>query len=243
MRAVALLGCNESRVSHIADSGTPLRIHNVSSAGRMPTKNTARHPKYRDTGPATNAAAANPNAHELCTIEIALARNSVGQLSATSVAPVFHSPPIPSPSTKRAAASIAMLVESPDANEHTEYVRMLAINARLRPMRSARKPNNTPPMPEASNVSVPSNPETVLLIPRSRINSASTSAYNMASKASSAHPRAAASRVRRCPGVACRMSWIGPIDMGVRERETEIRSADCTQAGGKRYLRSFQLQQ
>src|SRR5229473_6087723 len=120
MRAVALLGCNESRVSHIADSGTPLRIHNVSSAGRMPTKNTARHPKYRDTGPATNAAPAKPIAHELCTIEIALARNSVGQLSATSVAPVFHSPPIPNPRTNRATANMAILVARPDAKEQTE---------------------------------------------------------------------------------------------------------------------------
>ena len=35
----------------------------------------------------------------------------------------------------------------------------------------------------------------------------------MASKASSAQPNAAASSVRRCPGVACRMSWMGPIAM------------------------------
>src|SRR5271163_323883 len=108
------------RPAHIADSGTPRRIHNVSNAGRIPTKKTARHPKYRATGPATNAAAAKPRAHELCTKEIALARNSAGQLSATSVAPVFHSPPIPRPKTKRATASIAILVASPDANEHTE---------------------------------------------------------------------------------------------------------------------------
>src|SRR5712671_7072576 len=118
-------GVFHSRPSHISDSGTPRRIHNVSSAGRIPRKNTARHPKYRDTGPATSAAAAKPRAHELCTIEIALARNSVGQLSATRVAPVFHSPPIPRPSTNLAAASIAMLVAKPEANEHTEYVRML----------------------------------------------------------------------------------------------------------------------
>src|SRR5258708_8329178 len=109
MRAVALLGCNESRVSHIADSGTPLRIHNVSSAGRMPTKNTARHPKYRDTGPATNAAPAKPIAHELCTIEIALARNSVGQVSATRAPPLSHSPPIPTPPTTPTPPTIPIL--------------------------------------------------------------------------------------------------------------------------------------
>jgi hypothetical protein len=106
---------------------------------------------------------------------MAFARNSVGQLSATSVAPVFHSPPMPNPSTNRATASIAMLVARPEANEHTEYVRMLAISACLRPMRSARNPNRTPPIPEASRVSVPSVPATVLLIPRSRMSKANTS--------------------------------------------------------------------
>src|SRR5271167_1406854 len=35
----------------------------------------------------------------------------------------------------------------------------------------------------------------------------------MASKASSAHPIEAASSVRRWPGVACRISWSGPIAM------------------------------
>jgi len=53
---------------------------------------------------------------------------------------------------------------------------MLTISARFRPMRSARKPNNTPPMPEASRVKVPSSPAVVLLMPKSRISSASTSA-------------------------------------------------------------------
>src|ERR1022692_995686 len=35
----------------------------------------------------------------------------------------------------------------------------------------------------------------------------------MASNASSIQPRAAANKVRRCPGVACLRSWIGPIAM------------------------------
>ena len=146
--------------------------------------------------------AANPSAHELCTIEIALARSSVGHVSATSVAPVFHSPPMPNPSRNRATANIAMLFASPDANEQSEYVRMLAINACLRPMRSARNPKNTPPIPDASKVSVPRDPAVVLLMPRSRISMASTREYSIASKASSAQPMAAASRVLRCAGVA-----------------------------------------
>src|SRR5207253_11427186 len=67
---------------------------------------------------------------------------SVGHVSATSVAPVFHSPPMPSPSRNRATANIAMLFASPDANEQSEYVRMLAISACLRPIRSARNPRS-----------------------------------------------------------------------------------------------------
>ncbi len=86
----------------------------------MPTKNTVRQLENFSTNPATNAAAANPMANELCTIASAFARNSVGHVSATSVAPVFHSPPMPSPRMKRNTASIAIEVESPDANEHTE---------------------------------------------------------------------------------------------------------------------------
>ena len=52
---------------------------------------------------------------------------------------------------------------------------MLAINACLRPIRSARNPKNTPPIPDASNVSVPSEPAVVLLMPKSRMSMASTS--------------------------------------------------------------------
>ncbi len=68
-----------------------------------------------------------------------------------------------------------MLVASPEAKEHTEYVRMLAISACLRPMRSAKNPKSTPPIPEASSVRVPSDPARVLLIPRSRMSRANTS--------------------------------------------------------------------
>ena len=51
---------------------------------------------------------------------MALARSSVGQVSATSVAPVFHSPPMPRPSRKRNAANMAIEVESPEAKEQIE---------------------------------------------------------------------------------------------------------------------------
>src|ERR1700732_3064474 len=50
-------------------------------------------------------------------------------------------------------------------------------------------------------------------MPRSRMTWVSTSAYSMASNASSIQPREAASKVRRCSVVACRRSWIGPMGM------------------------------
>src|SRR5438105_980965 len=53
-------------------------------------------------------------AQELCTMARALARSSVGQVSATSVAPVFHSPPMPRPSRQRNTASMAIQEESPE---------------------------------------------------------------------------------------------------------------------------------
>ncbi len=70
---------------------------------------------------------------------------------------------------KRKTASISTEVDRPEANEQIEYVRMLNISARLRPMRSARNPNATPPMPEANRVKLPSDPASALLIPRSRM--------------------------------------------------------------------------
>src|SRR5215470_10725514 len=106
---------------HISDSGTLLLIHNVTSAGRMPTKNTKRQFWVQlSTIPLTNAAAARPQAHELCTSEMAFARKCVGQVSATRVAPVFHSPPIPSPRTKRKKIKTMREVESPEPREHIE---------------------------------------------------------------------------------------------------------------------------
>ena len=70
--------------------------------------------------PAASEAAAKPHAHVLCTMAIAFARRCVGHVSATSVAPVFHSPPIPSPSTKRKKISTQMEVESPEPSEQSE---------------------------------------------------------------------------------------------------------------------------
>jgi len=69
----------------------------------------------------------------------------------------------------RASASIPTDVANPEANEHTEYVAMLSINAFVRPMRSAMNPKSTPPMPLASNVNVASEPAVDFSMCRSRI--------------------------------------------------------------------------
>ena len=50
------------------------------------------------------------------------------------------------------------------------------MSARLRPIRSAMNPKSKPPIPEAKSVSVARNPETALLMFKSRITWASTSA-------------------------------------------------------------------
>src|SRR5882724_9969595 len=80
---------------HISDSGTLFLLHHVTSAGSTPTKKTKRQFWCRrsSTIHAVNAAAARPQAQALCTMAIARARRCVGHVSATSVAPVFHSPP------------------------------------------------------------------------------------------------------------------------------------------------------
>src|SRR5262249_54556174 len=112
---------------HNSDSGTLVLIQMVTSAGSNPTKNTYRQFRCRrsSTIHAGSAAAASPQAQEPCTRARARARKCVGHVSATSVAPVFHSPPMPSPSTKRKKISTPRDVESPEPSEHREYVRML----------------------------------------------------------------------------------------------------------------------
>ena len=43
--ALSETGFSLPRASQISDSGTSFRIHRTASAGRMPTKKTARQPK------------------------------------------------------------------------------------------------------------------------------------------------------------------------------------------------------
>src|SRR5215469_11270394 len=101
-------------------------------------------------------------------------RQTPGHVSATSVAPEFHSPPIPKPSRKRNTASIVMLVEKPQAKVNIEYIKILWLNARRRPKRSASKPKPKLPIADASRVSEFKKPAVDFVIPNSRIRVAST---------------------------------------------------------------------
>jgi hypothetical protein len=74
----------------------------------------------------------------------------------------------------RQIASWTMVWERPQAPLATEYTRIEAISARVRPTRSARNPKASPPMAEAKSVSEFSSPPSALPIPRSRMRCAST---------------------------------------------------------------------
>src|SRR5690348_7159029 len=138
---------------------------------------------------------------------------------------------MPSPSTKRKNASTGIEVASPEPTEHNEYVSMLRISARVRPMRSAIKPNRTPPIPEASKVKVPSQPATDLLMPNAVITCAMTRLYSMTSKASSAQPSAAAMSVRFCADVTSErrnvVAAIGGLHFSSVREETYAETQRC----------------
>ncbi len=71
------------------------------------------------------------------------------------------------------------------------------MSARVRPTRSARNPNSSPPIAEARSVSEFSRPALPLSIPRSRIRCASTIEYSITSIASSIQPSPPATSERR----------------------------------------------
>ena len=89
---------------------------------------------------------------------VALLRSSGRNDSATSTAPDAHSPPMPRPSNARQIASCTTLCEVAAPSEQIEYMRMVMLRARTRPMRSAITPNDRPPTAALTSVNVPSNP-------------------------------------------------------------------------------------
>src|SRR5215472_7402451 len=77
---------------------------------------------------------------------------------------------------------------------------MEAINARVRPMRSARAPKKNPPIADAPSVRELSRPAVRVLMPNSWMRYARTSEYSMTSMASSIQPRPPAIRDLRSAG-------------------------------------------
>ena len=73
-------------------------------------------------------------------------------------------------------ASMTIDCANPERKEHTEYVRIDSMSARVRPTLSAIDPNSTPPMPDASSVNVFKNPAMPFDMPRSRITAVITTA-------------------------------------------------------------------
>src|SRR6266850_3814411 len=171
-----------------------------------------------------------------CIKPSALPRCSARQVSAISAAAVVHSPPIPSPSTNRKKPSCGMVCVNAQAALEREYTRIEAINARVLPMRSARKPNRSPPIADAMSVSEFRKPALRVSIENSRNRYAMTSEKSITSIASSIQPRPPATKVRRSAAVMSRgkenpvARCCVPAEAfaGVEDEEFNI-VADCTE--------------
>ena len=87
------------------------------------------------------------------------------------------------------------------SNVKSEYVRILRLSMRRRPVRSANTPKMKLPIDDATSVKLFSSPAVNLLIPNSRIRVASTMEYRSTSNASSIQPSPAAITVLRCASV------------------------------------------
>ncbi len=81
---------------------------------------------------------------------------------------------------------------------------MEIINERVRPMRSATTPNNSPPIAEATSVSELRKPAVRVSIENSRMRYVSTSEYSITSMASSIQPNPPARSDLRSAGVTWR---------------------------------------
>jgi hypothetical protein len=121
-----------------------------------------------------------------------------------------------------------------------EYTRIEAINARVLPMRSARKPNRSPPIAEAISVNEFRKPAVRVSIENSRNRYAMTSEKSITSIASSIQPRPPATNVRRSAAVMSRGSE-NPVARccvtaemlsGAEDEELNI-AADCTECPAK----------
>src|SRR4051812_9063035 len=144
-----------------------------------------------------------PIAHPDCIRLIALPRCSAGQVSATRTEPAAHSPPSPSPTRMRQRMSCHTLVALAFNAVKTEYARIENMRARARPILSERIPKNSPPNPDAINVTDARPPAAAPLNLNSLWIAVRANAYSITSMPSSAHPELAAKSVFHCAAVAC----------------------------------------
>src|SRR3954452_25232643 len=92
-----------------------------------------------------------------------------GHDSDTSAAPLDHTPPIPKPRNVRRITNCASVLANPQRNVKTEYNATLIISARVRPKRSATRPEMTPPTAAAISITDPSRPPCAFVNPRSEL--------------------------------------------------------------------------
>jgi hypothetical protein len=69
-----------------------------------------------------------------------------GTVSATIAAPAAHSPPMPRLAISRKNASVQIFGAIAQSDVPSAYMSIVIIKVRVRPMRSANRPNTTPPM-------------------------------------------------------------------------------------------------
>ena len=98
-----------------------------------------------------------PTGAPVCMIAAKRARSFAGNVSPTSVCPVAHSPPTPSPVTTRKRRSAPSPGANPQSSVPSEYVRIVIDSTGLRPKRSAIHPTMTPPTAVAPRLAPSSN--------------------------------------------------------------------------------------
>ena len=143
-------------------------------------------------------------AQPLCMKPSARPRLDEGHDSDTSAAPLAHTPPMPKPRKMRRTANCTRVLAKPQRNVKIEYSATLSISARVRPKRSAIRPEITPPTAAATSMIDPRMPPSALVSPRSALTAGSTSANSITSNASSIHPNVPAISARRAAPSASR---------------------------------------
>src|SRR5579862_5631237 len=96
-----------------------------------------------------------PTAQPVCTNPTARPRYLSRTTSPISTAPAAHSPPKPKPCNARKMKSCSKFWAKAHKNVNSEYHKIVICNMRTRPKRSARDPENQPPLVETSDVAGP----------------------------------------------------------------------------------------